>query len=593
MSLTEKEIPRPEHPRPQFYRESWRNLNGYWDFDFDFCDSKKAQGWVEQGSYPHKILVPFCPESELSGIAYKDYIDAVWYRRNVSVTADEMKGRVLLHFGAVDYRCEVFVNGICAGSHTGGYTSFSFDITETLNEGDNTIVVYASDHIKNNQQPSGKQSKEWASQGCYYTRTTGIWQTVWMEFVPNTYITSMETIPDPDNGCVYLKVFTNQPAQMYKLTAQAYLEGEKTGDVTVQCGGNYTLLALPVSVKKLWTPEDPVLYDMTLILSQEGEPEDRVESYFGLRSVTLTEKSVLLNHKKYFQRLVLDQGFYPDGIYTAPSDEDLKKDILIAKKLGFNGARMHEKVFEERYIYWADKLGYLLWGEYPNWGLNTSEAEALCTYLPEWIESVKRDFNHPAIIGWCPFNETKDFQGKQQNDRVISGIYLATKAMDPTRPVIDTSGYFHVITDIYDVHEYEQDVAVWNEVYGNGKLYDHKIRQEHRGEPFFVSEYGGTWWNSEAATKLLEELGENPERKVTWGYGKRPTTELEAGTRIAELTKTLLKNPNIFAFCYTQLTDVEQEQNGLYYYNRTPKFSDEVYKIIEAGFRYPAAIEKD
>jgi len=301
-----------------------------------------------------------------------------------------------------------------------------------------------------------------------------------------------------------------------------------------------------------------------------------------------------LNNKSYYQRLVLDQGYYPDGIYTAPSDEDLKRDIILGKELGFNGARMHEKVFEERYIYWADKLGYILWGEYPNWGLNTSEADALCTYLPEWIESVKRDFNHPSIIGWCPFNETKDFLGKQQNDRVISGIYWATKAMDPTRPVIDTSGYFHVVTDVYDVHEYEQDIDVWNEVYGDGKLYDHKIRQEQNGEPFFVSEYGGTWWNAEAAAKLLAEMKEGGnERGVSWGYGKRPMTEMEAGIRIAELTKTLLRNPNIFAFCYTQLTDVEQEQNGLYYYDRTPKFSEEVYKIIKEGFEYPAAIEQE
>lgn len=593
MNIENRVIPRPEHPRPQFYRESWKNLNGYWDFDFDLCDSKKVQRWAEQEEYPHKILVPFCPESKLSGIEYTDYMEAVWYKRTVSMTKEELQGRVLLHFGAVDYECEVFMNGTSVGKHVGGYTSFTFDVTEALKEGENTLVVYAADHIRSNLQPSGKQSKEWASEGCYYTRTTGIWQTVWLEFVPAIYMTSMEAIPDPDNGCVDLKVFTNQPAHGLKLTAKAFLEGEKVADVTVHCGGNYTLLTVPVSVKKLWTPEMPNLYDLKLSLESDCETVDIVDSYFGLRSVTLAKKVMLLNNKNYYQRLVLDQGFYPDGIYTAPSDDELKRDIILGKEMGFNGARMHEKVFEERYMYWADKLGYILWGEYPNWGLNTSEADALCTYLPEWIESVKRDFNHPSIIGWCPFNETKDFLGKQQDDRVISGIYWATKAIDPTRPVIDTSGYFHVVTDIYDVHEYEQDVKVWEEVYGNGQLYDHKIRQNHNEEPFFVSEYGGTWWNSEAAAELRAEMERGNERSVSWGYGKRPMTEMEAGTRIAQLTKTLLKNPNIFAFCYTQLTDVEQEQNGLYYYDRTPKFSEEVYKIIKEGFEYPAAIEEE
>jgi len=241
---------------------------------------------VEKESYPHKILVPFCPESKLSGIEYTDYMDAVWYRRTVTMTKEELQGRVLLHFGAVDYECEVFVNGESVGKHIGGYTSFTFDVTEALKEGDNTLVVYASDHIKSNLQPSGKQSKEWASKGCYYTRTTGIWQTVWMEFVPETYITSMEAIPDPDNGCVSIKVFTNQPAYGMEFNAQAILEGEKVADVTVKCGGNYTLLNVSVSVTKLWTPETPNLYDLKLNLINNGETVDAVDSYFGLRSVT-------------------------------------------------------------------------------------------------------------------------------------------------------------------------------------------------------------------------------------------------------------------------------------------------------------------
>lgn len=585
-------IPRPEHPKPQFYRASWRNLNGLWDFDFDLTDSKKAQGWVEKTDYPHKILVPFCPESKLSGIGYTDFMDAVWYRRTIHISAEELSGRILLHFGAVDYRCEIFVNGQSAGTHQGGYTSFMFDITNLLMEGDNSLVVYASDHVRTNKQPAGKQSTDYASHGCYYTRTTGIWQTVWLEFVPNTYLTSMEAIPDPDNACVHLKLFTNTPAIGMTLKAKAMLDGACVGSITAQCSGSCTTIALPVSVKKLWEPASPTLYDLVLTLCDGGTIVDTVSSYFGLRSVALKDGAILLNNKPVFQRLVLDQGFYPDGIYTAPTEDALKRDIQLSMDMGFNGARLHEKVFEERFLYWADKMGYLVWGEYPNWGLDVTNADALCIYLPEWLESVKRDFNHPAIVGWCPFNETWDFQGRRQDDRVLAGIYLATKAVDPTRPVIDTSGNFHVMTDIFDVHDYTQDPEEWAKRYGKGtEPYDkYANRQHYNGEPFFMSEYGGTWWNAAAAAAALQCTDKN--RTVSWGYGNRPMTEQEAGTRIAALTRILLDNPRMCAFCYTQLTDVEQEQNGLYYYDRTPKFSEEVSQIIKEGFSAPAAIEE-
>lgn len=593
-------IPRPEHPRPQFFRDSWRNLNGTWDFDFDFGNSKKEQGWAEKTDYTQKILVPFCPESKLSGIGYTDYMNAVWYHRTVTVSAAELAGRVLIHFGAVDYRCEVFVNGKSAGTHTGGYTSFAFDITALLTEGENHLSVHAADDVKSHKQPSGKQSFNYASRGCYYTRTTGIWQTVWLEFVPETYLSSMELIPDPDNSCAHVKLFTNQPALGMSVSAEAVFDGNTVGNVTVSCSGTCTMFTLPVSEKKLWEPGSPALYDLTLKLISGDEVVDTVSSYFGLRSIAISGKAILLNNKPVFQRLVLDQGFYPDGIYTAPTEEALKHDIKLSMALGFNGARLHEKVFEERFLYWADKLGYLVWGEYPNWGLNISKADALCTYLPEWLESVKRDFNHPAIIGWCPLNETWDFEGKKQDDRVLSGVYLATKAVDPTRPVIDTSGNYHVITDIYDVHNYEQDPEKWASFGKAEDWYDRydqcaftpgrKSRQHYEGQPYFMSEYGGTWWNAEAAAAMRAQAG--CERSVSWGYGNRPMTEMEAGTRIAALTRTLLEDPKICAFCYTQLTDVEQEQNGLYYYDRTPKFSEEVYQIIREGFSGPAAIEK-
>ena len=588
-------IPRPEHPRPQFYRESWRNLNGTWQFDFDFGDSKKAQGWAGKDSLPLEITVPFCPESMLSGQGYTDFMDAVWYRREISLSGEELAGRVLLHFGAVDYHCEVFVNGQAVGSHDGGYTSFTVDVTAAAHPGVNAITVYASDHLRTGKQPSGKQSHQFGSYGCFYTRTTGIWQTVWLEFVPSTYLSSLEAIPDPDNSCVHLRAFTNQPASGMKVAAKAALGGKVVGEAAAACTGACTSFVLPLSEAALWEPGSPALYDLSLTLETAGgETADTVSSYFGLRKVELRDGAILLNGKPVFQRLVLDQGFYPDGIYTAPSDEALKQDIQLSMDMGFNGARLHEKVFEERFLYWADRMGYLVWGEFPNWGLDISEADALCTVLPQWLEEVKRDFNHPALVGWCPFNETWDFNGRCQDGRVLSGVYYATKAADPTRPVIDTSGNFHVVTDIYDVHDYEQDPEVFYKRYaGTQEPYEnYPDRQQYGGQPYFVSEYGGTWWNAQEAQVQRVRM-ENGEGGLTgWGYGARPLTEEEAGSRIAGLTKALLDDPKMCAFCYTQLTDVEQEQNGLYNYDRSPKFSPEVYKAIKEGFSAPAAIEK-
>lgn len=591
--IQKNQIPRPEYPRPQLERAQWMNLNGSWEFAFDESDSKREQGWEKKEHFDGQILVPFCPESKLSGLAHTDFTGAVWYKREVTFTKEQMKGRVLLHFGAVDYHCEAFINGQSAGSHDGGYTSFTFDITALVKEGANSITVYASDHPRTGAQPSGKQSHRYASYGCFYTRTTGIWQTVWLEFVPKTYLTRLETIPDPDNACVHIKAYTNQPANG-RLRAEAYFAGKIVGRSEVRLSGSCTCFTVSLQEVKLWQPGDPNLYDLTFTLSGCDPEEDQVRSYFGLRKVDMDGCAIRISDRPVFQRLVLDQGFYPDGIYTAPTDEDLKKDIELSMALGFNGARMHEKVFEERYLYWADRLGYLVWGEFPNWGLDISKPDALATVLPQWIEEMQRDFCHPALVGWCPFNETWDYEGRKQDDRVLSGIYRVAKALDPTRPVIDTSGNFHVETDIFDVHDYEQDPEAFAKHYGKGQAPYNTLpdRQTYGGQPYFVSEYGGTWWNAEEAKRQKEALA-NGETPSGWGYGNRPLTEEEAGTRIAGLTRVLMDNPGMCALCYTQLTDVEQEQNGLYTYDRKPKFSDEVYNTIKEAFQAPAAIEQN
>lgn len=573
-------IPRPEYPRPQLVREAWMNLNGRWEFEMDHGKSGRARGLYEKDKLDGEIIVPFCPESKLSGVEYKDFMAAVWYRREFTVP-DAWRGkRILLHFGAVDYEAEVWINGTSVGTHRGGYTPFCFDITDQLKEGSNVLVLCAEDDNRSGLQPRGKQSSEYYSHGCDYTRTTGIWQTVWMECVNPEHIASLKFIPDPENSRLHVQASLGGDIRGCRLEARAIYKGREVGTAVTVVAGAQANFALELSECHLWEPSQPELYDLELHLYKEAECVDEVRSYFGLRSIRLTQNAVLINGKPVFQRLVLDQGFYPDGIYTAPSDEDLKRDIEISMGLGFNGARLHQKIFEPRFLYWADKLGYLVWGEHGNWGLDITTPMGLERFLPEWLEAVERDFNHPAIIGWCPFNETWDKNGTRQDDEVLRIVYQVTKALDGTRPVIDTSGNYHVATDIFDVHDYDQNVEAFTARYepmkhGGEVFVTFPDRQKYEGQPYFVSEYGGIWWN--------------PGDQSGWGYGQRPKSEEEFLARYKGLTEVLLKNPRMCGFCYTQLYDVEQEANGLYTYDRKPKFDPAIIRAINSQ---KAAIEE-
>lgn len=576
-------IPRSEYPRPQFFRDSWQCLNGEWDFAFDFGKSGKDRGYFKpETKFDKKILVPFCPESKLSGIECKDFLNSVWYKRTITLTEEQLKNRVLLHFGAVDYYCTVAINGEICGSHKGGYSSFCFEITKYLHVGENTITVNAVDEQRNGKQPRGKQCGGYYSAGCDYTRTTGIWQTVWLEFVPEIYLKSVKIITDYKNNSVSFTAKVDGESSNMSLLTRIFFEGELQAEkeVSLNCGS--TPYSMTVDNVRLWEPGNPNLYDVEYILYVDGKMMDKVQSYFGFRTVTLENHAIYINGKPVYQRLVLDQGFYPDGIYTAPSDADLKRDIELSMALGFNGARLHEKMFEERYLYWADRLGYIVWGEHANWGLDITTYESLANFLPEWMETLERDFNHPSIVGWCPFNETWDYNHRRQDDRVLYTVYQVTKAIDSTRPVIDTSGNFHVITDIYDIHDYEQDTEIFTKRYAavtKDEVYEtFPDRQRYGGQPYFVSEYGGMFWA--------------PYEKDGWGYGKAPEDEKEFANRYASLTKALMDNENICAFCYTQLYDVEQEKNGLYTYDRKQKFSPETYELIRSVNQAVAGTEK-
>ena len=576
--MCQGQVPRPEYPRPQMRRDEWLNLNGVWQFEVDPGLSGQEKGWTSGRDFSGEILVPFPPESSLSGVGERDFMPSVWYRRSFEVPEGWEGRRVWLHFGAVDYEATVWVNGHLVGSHRGGYTPFAFDVTELLRAGENELVLRALDDTRSPAQPTGKQSPRFRSYGCFYTRTTGIWQTVWLEAVPEVHICSLRMVPDLDSGRLFLTVGVGRPSAGLKLRAVAYADGRPVARAEASAFSQSVALVLEPEEVRPWSPSDPFLYDLTVTLEADGTVVDRVESYFGLRKVHIQGEKVLFNDRPLFQRLVLDQGFYPEGIYTAPSDEALRRDIEIAKGLGFNGARLHQKVFEPRFLYWADRLGYLVWGEYPNWGIDHSRPESLKYVLPEWLEVLARDFNHPCIVGWCPFNETP----KDQDPELIRTVYRVTKSVDPTRPVIDTSGYIHVETDVYDCHNYEQDVekfaAFFRPFREGGKPWRNFPEESAhwKGQPYFVSEYGGIWWNP----------GQRDEEG--WGYGKRPESEEEFLERYRALTETLLFHPRICGFCYTQLYDIEQEVNGLYTYDRRPKFDPEKIRAINAQ---KAAIE--
>ena len=561
-------IPRPEHPNPQFQRRDWMNLNGKWSFKIDKSKSGLAKKYYQpQTKFDRTINVPFCPESVLSGIEYKNFMDAVWYSREFTIPEKYSGLRTILHFGAVDYKATVYINGKEVGTHKGGYISFEFDITDYITDGKNVLTVYAEDDTRNPLQPRGKQSEEYYSHGCDYTRTTGIWQTVWLEFVPESRIKGIKIFPNVENCSVDIQA---EVIGSGKFEVLALYQERIMGAATVVSDGGFVTAHLDLKEAYLWEVGEGRLYDLELRFN-----EDKVDSYFGLRDVRLDGQKFLINGKSVFQRLVLDQGFYPDGIYTAPTEEAMIKDIQISLDVGFNGARLHEKIFEPRFLYHCDKMGYIVWGEYPNWGMDSSNPNILFSILPEWIEEIERDFNHPSIIGWCPFNETWDYDGRKQHDETLAVVYNTTKALDRTRPCIDTSGNFHVITDIFDVHDYEQDPKVFKEHYDKlmteGELFDnHKKRQKYTGGPTFVSEYGGIRWSV------------NESEQNAWGYGDAPKNKYEFIERYKGLTDALLDNDQMFGFCYTQLYDVEQEQNGLYTYSRKPKFETSIFRAINS-----------
>ena len=568
--------PRPEFPRPQFDRgdANWLNLNGPWEYQTDRGLTGEQRNYQNGAPFSETITVPFCRESELSGIGDKDFCEGVWYRKTLTLPADWAGKRVLFHIGACDYYTKVWVNGQYMGDHIGGYVAFSYDITKALKEGENTITVGVEDHLRTGTQPGGKQSMLYHSYGCSYTRTTGIWQTTWLECVPTDYIASTKYYPDIERGKLVIEALTIGGEGM-TLTAKATYEGKDMGVGTTVVHGGKALVEVPLDELHLWEVGNGRLYDLTLTMG-----EDTVDSYFGMRKIECRDGFFYLNGKAVFQRLVLDQGFYPDGIYTASSLSELEADIDRSLAMGFNGARLHQKVFEPLFLSLCDKKGYIVWGEHANWCLDISREAAYQNFLPEWCEIMVRDFNHPAIIGWCPLNETQI----NQNPHFVKFLANITRQYDTTRMYIDASGWAHIegLTDIMDLHDYEQDpekfAAKLAPLTEGGTYNVHwHAGPNHvmEAKPTFVSEYGGIRWA--------------PAEDAGWGYGQAPMSEEEFINRFKGLSEAILFHPKMGALCYTQLTDVEQEVNGLYTYDRVAKFDP---AIMHAVLTQKAAIEE-
>jgi beta-galactosidase/beta-glucuronidase len=582
-------IPRSEYPRPQFQRKDWLNLNGEWQFEFDDHQVGLTQKWFETNktnSFSKKITVPFSYQSELSGIGLTEFHDLVWYKKSFIIPSNWTDKQVILHFGAVDYRAWVWVNGQFVTYHEGGHTPFQIDVTTALKEGVNEIVVRVEDPSGDLDQPRGKQYWKEKSESIFYTRTTGIWQTVWLEAVSSTFLQKVKLTPNIDTDEILVEFEVNQDKANLTQTLEIEISFEgglvaKDLIQIVQSRGSRQIYLNDFNVHgvgRLWSPENPNLYDIVFRIRENDQVIDEVQSYFGMRKISIENGQVMLNNRPYYMKLVLDQGYFPQGILTPPSDEDIKKDVELTKEMGFNGARKHQKIEDPRYLYWTDKLGLLVWGEMANSYTYTDDAVQRITN--EWQEAIERDYNHPSIVVWVPLNESwgvpRLLSDKRQQDHTLA-LYYLTKSLDSTRLVISNDGWEHTKSDLCTIHDYESNKEILKERYSRvdlaiqstpGDRYVYVPGYKYDGEPIQVTEFGGI------AYKKSDWEG--------WGYSGA-TSDEEFEDRYYKVVSALLESPLVQGFCYTQLTDVEQEINGLLTYDRKPKIALEKIRAINEG----------
>lgn len=581
-----------EYPRPQFARDDWMNLNGIWNFEFDDANVGEKEKWYQNGKFSRKINVPFVYESTASLIGDTGMHPNVWYQRYVEIPEKYAGKHIVMNFQGVDYCAKLWVNGIYIGVHSGGNTAFQFDVTDAIHIGkDNNIVLKVEDDYNCNQ-PRGKQ--KWMDDRylCWYVQSTGIWKTVWMEFLSDASIKNVKITPDLDNTAVDIEYDILCDAGANDLTVKTEITfcqmpirsfsfDVRKGPMKYKTDIYSDLLTYKVMP---WSPETPFLYDVKFSLYKGDTLVDEVKSYFGMRKISIRNGKVYLNNAEVYQKLILEQGYWKDTLLTPPSDEAIAKDIDMTLKMGFNGMRIHQKIEDERFLYECDKKGVLVYSEMA--ATYEYSDEAVGKFTQEWLEIVKQQYNHPCIITWVPFNEswgipTIRYDKNQQN--FTQSIYHLTKAMDGTRPVIANDGWEHTVSDLLTIHDYEEfadkfvkryadkDKFVSGEVLSSSKKDAFAQGFEYSGQPILISEYGG----------IAFDNGKG------WGYGDHVGSEEEFVKRFAAITNAIKENEYIVGYCYTQLTDVQQEINGLLTEDREPKIA--VEKIAEVnrslGFR--------
>ncbi|NUZ04851.1 glycoside hydrolase family 2 [Schlegelella sp. ID0723] len=567
------------YPRPQLERAQWSSLNGTWRFCID--NERRFRTPRDVDAWPRTIEVPFPPESRASGIADQGYHQACWYQREFAVARDE--GRVILHFGAVDYSARVWVNDTLAAVHEGGHTPFSVEITALLGEGGlQTVTVCAEDDPHDLAKPRGKQDWEREPHSIWYPRTTGIWQTVWLEVVGRTYVESVRWTPRVED---------------FAIGFEARVSGDAADDLSIDirlsCGerllahDRYRVvdrdvdrsIALPdpgiedFRNRLLWSPERPTLIDARIRLLRGDEVIDEFTSYTALRSVSVLRDRFMLNGRPYLLRMVLDQGYWPESLLAAPNDAALRRDVELAKTMGFNGVRKHQKIEDPRYLYWADRLGLMVWEEMPSAYRFTPTA--VKRTVKEWTEVIARDYSHPCIVVWVPFNESwgvPELASVGEQRHAVQALYHLTKTLDPTRPVIGNDGWESCATDIIGIHDYDANTEHMRQRYGpesnTEELFDRRRPggrvllldgYPHRGQPIMLTEFGGVAFAPEGCTGA-----------DIWGYSNADHAEEFAG-KFEKLMQTVIHTPLFSGFCYTQFADTFQESNGLLGADRSPK----------------------
>lgn len=591
---------RKEYPRPQFQRKNWLNLNGQWEFAFDDSNQGIKQKWFFKFPSQKTIQVPFVYQSPLSKINDQSFHDVVWYQRGFTLPKN-FSQILILHFGAVDYQADIWLDGHFVGQHEGGETSFSFDITSFVGESKkHYLCLRVYDPQKGEEIPRGKQNWMGHNQSVWYTSITGIWQTVWIESKPKVNLDSVQYFSNIDAGTIKIKGLVNNFKPNTEVKAQINFKGKVVNQLSLLPEEkNFTLVSdlLANHILRhnfhnqgwLWSPEKPNLFEIEFkVIDPDNQVDpDIVSSYFGLRQIRTEKGMVFLNNKPYYQKLVLDQGYWPDGLWTAPSDLDFKKDIQLAKSMGFNGCRKHQKIEDPRFLYWADKLGYLVWEE-------TAAAPAfsyktVSRLTKEWLEIIKRDFNHPAIINWVPINESWGVAGihNQQNQQhYTQALYHLIKALDPTRLAESNDGWEQTETDLCTIHNYGQGDVKEVTQYKNFKdtlSNEQKLINQpsnvwqifasgfhYQGQPIILSECGGIGYEKQAT-------------KEGWGYltVKNDTDYIKEYKRVIS---AIANSRSLVGFCYTQLYDVEQEKNGLATYDRKVKVDVNLIKRLNDFF---------